>query len=87
MKQTAAPQGAVQITPDILKNAKTFECPECGGKTFKEVMIIKKISPILSPSGQEEYFPMNIIACQGCGLMPKELDKGRIIPEEFLTEK
>ena len=82
-----APQGAVpQITPQIIKDSKTFECG-CGGKRFEEQMIIKKISSLLSPTGKNELFPMNILVCSNCKLVPNELNPDGMIPDEFLRKK
>lgn len=78
--------GPARVTPDVIKNAKVFTC-ECGGKIFGEKLILKKISAILSPTGKEEFFPMHIIVCESCMLMPKELDTQNMVPKEFLTDK
>ena len=75
-----------RINQDMIKNATLVEC-ECGGKLFVEKMILKKISPILSPTGKEELFPMNILVCEKCGLMPKSIpDPDNLIPAEFKTK-
>ena len=74
-----------RITADTIKNAKTFECI-CGGKIFSEKMILKKISALISPTGREETFPMNILICESCGKVPRELDPENMIPEEFKTQ-
>lgn len=75
-----------RITEDMIKNATTLEC-SCGGKVFSEKMILKKLSAIISPTGKEEMFPMNLLVCESCGLVPRELDPGNMIPEELKTEK
>jgi len=74
-----------RITAETVKQAKVFECT-CGGKMFSEKMIIKKLSSLLSPTGREEMFPMNLLVCDSCGLVPKELDPDNMIPEEFKTK-
>lgn len=74
-----------RISADMVRSAKVFECT-CGGKMFSEKMIIKKISAIVSPAGREEMFPMNLLVCDNCGLVPLELDPKNMIPEEFKTK-
>lgn len=85
IKDMGAPQGAARVTQDVVKNAKLLEC-SCGGKMWENRMIIKKISPILSPTGKEEFFPMNILVCADCGLVPKDLNPDGMIPEEFVRK-
>ena len=80
------PQGAARVTAQVIRNSKLLEC-SCGGKQFKEILIFKKISAIISPSGNEELFPMNIVVCTNCGFVPKSLNPNGIIPEEFLRKE
>lgn len=47
-------------------------CPNCGSNTFVEVAVLKKVSPILSPSGKEELYPIPVFACSKCGTIPDE---------------
>lgn len=47
-------------------------CPKCGSRFFKEVYAIKKISPIISPTGKEEMMPIPMMACANCGEIPDE---------------
>jgi len=75
-----------QLTPEIIKTAFTIEC-ECGSKIFIEKIIIKKISALISPSGNEELVPMPIMVCDKCGKMPKIFDPNNLIPTELKTIK
>jgi len=86
LKDMGAPQGAARVTPEIIKSAKLLECG-CGGKMWENRMIIKKISPILSPTGKEEFFPMNILVCASCGLVPQDLNPDGMIPNEFIRKE
>lgn len=74
-----------RISADMIKNAKVVEC-DCGGKLFSEKVILKKILSFVSPTGKDEIFPMNLLVCEKCGLVPKELDPENVIPEEFKTK-
>lgn len=82
----SAQGGGQQMTPETIKNAKSIVCT-CGGMVFEEKMAFKKISAIMSPSGKEEIFPMNLVVCTSCGLVPEEFDTHKIIPKELLAKK
>jgi hypothetical protein len=72
------------LTLSILRDSKTFAC-DCGGKFFEEGMFFKKISPIVSPSGKEEMYPMGVIICKKCGKVPTALNKENLVPQELLA--
>lgn len=72
----------VQITPEMVKNAKTLTC-DCGGMIFESGMVIKKISALVSPSGMEMEIPIQVLICKNCGLIPREMDPDNVLPEEL----
>ncbi len=76
----------IKITPELIKNQKTLTC-DCGGMIFQSATIIKKISPIISPTGQEEMFPLEVVICTKCGKVPNELNTEKMLPDEVLAEK
>ena len=80
------PMGGPQITLDQLKNSKQILC-DCGGSMFSEKMMFKRISAILSASGKEEVYPMNVIVCETCGLVPNEFNPYDLVPKEYLAKK
>ena len=52
-------------------------CEECGNDTFVQVYQMRKISALLSPTGQEAMIPVQVFACAKCnhinkGFLPKE---------------
>ena len=49
--------------------AEDVLCEECENKTFCEVIIIKKISAIMSPTGKEVMAPVKTFQCAKCGHM------------------
>jgi len=77
---------APQITIEQVKNSKQILC-DCGGAMFSEKMMFKRISAILSTSGKEEVYPMNVIVCESCGEVPTEFNPYKLIPEEYLAKK
>lgn len=50
-----------------------LKCPEedCGCETFLPVSLFKKISPLVSKSGQAELIPIETFMCTACGVVPK----------------
>ena len=61
-------------TVDNIDLSKTtiISCESCGGKTFKQTMLIRKMSAIASPTGQEALIPVAVFACEQCGHVNKE---------------
>ena len=52
-----------------LSDAETMICKECGNKIFIQGYVIKKISAIISPTGQEVIAPIQVFNCGSCGEM------------------
>ena len=70
------PQESQRVNID-LNQASDISCSKCGNKFFHEVTFFKKISALLSPTGQEGVIPIPTYACLECGN----------INEEFLPSK
>jgi len=54
------------------------ECEECGGLYFEQALHIRKVSGLLTGTGQTSYLPIPVFACKACGhvnteFLPKEL--------------
>jgi len=75
-----------KITADMMKSFKTLTC-DCGGMLFESGMVLKKISPLVSPSGQEELYPLEVLICVACKKVPKEVDTSKVLPPEVLAIK
>jgi hypothetical protein len=43
---------------------------ECGGLTFTSGVMFKRLSPIISPDGQEHMVPVEIFTCDICKKIP-----------------
>ena len=74
--------GPPQITPAIVKNAKLNKC-ECGGVMFEQKFISKKVSAILSPTGQEIDIPITVLVCTECGKIPAFSDPENLAPKSL----
>ena len=69
------PKAKVQVD---LKDAETMICMKCDNKIFIQGYVIKKLSAIVSPTGQEVIAPIQVFNCGNCGEM---LDLGGEIDE------
>ena len=56
------------------EDAPWQEC-ECGGMTFTSVLMFKRISALVSPSGKEENIPVEVYKCNDCGKVPGFVNK------------
>ena len=56
--------------PDLsnvdLSKATTMRCEKCQGATFKQTLMLHKISALVSPNGQEAIIPAAVFACEKC---------------------
>ena len=65
------PQGRIQkqkqqVQVD-LKQAETIKCGDCGNYLFITSFILKKLSALVSPNGQESLIPVQDYSCGNCG--------------------
>ena len=74
MIETQGPQGQQQMNIDISQTSE-MKCDECENNTFKQTMMLRKMSAIISPSGQETIIPMAVFACEKCGHVNEEFAK------------
>ena len=42
-------------------------CEKCENDTFTQVFQMRKLSALLSPTGQKSMIPMPVFACTKCG--------------------
>jgi len=49
-----------------------IKCESCGGSTFKQTLLLRKMSSLVAPNGQETIIPMQVFACEKCGHVNKE---------------
>lgn len=55
-----------QINVDISK-ADDVVCKSCGGIYFDDVVRMKRLSALMSPTGREEYINIPTLLCLSCG--------------------
>jgi len=71
MKPLSKPKQTVDLS-----KADTLQCEECDNYLFIISYVIKRISAILSPTGQEGLVPVQVYSCGNCGIVPKKLLEG-----------
>ena len=59
-----------------LSQAETLKCEYCNNVLFISSTIIKRLSAIISPTGQEALVPIDVYSCGNCGKVPKSMLAG-----------
>jgi ribosomal protein L37E len=62
------PRQMQQQMPD-LSTATDIVCENCGNLTFQEVLLMKKVSALVSPNGKEGIVPIPTFSCVACGFV------------------
>ena len=75
MIQTQGPGGQQQMNIDISQTTE-MKCDKCENNTFKQTMMLRKVSAIVSPNGQETIIPVGVFACETCGHVNEEFSQG-----------
>lgn len=55
-----------------LSQSEALKCAECSSEQFKMRYMIRKISALLSPTGEEMLIPVQVFACGICGHIPED---------------
>ena len=79
------PKQKKQVQVD-LKQADTIKCSDCNNYLFISSTIIKRLSAILSPTGEETLIPIDVYSCGNCGRVPKSMLAGSGIEEETKSD-
>ena len=76
--QNQANRPETTMKPKIdVKDTTPTTCDECGGEAFQEAFILRRVSAILSGTGQEGFMPVQVFACFKCG----NVNQGFLPPE------
>ena len=51
-------------------------CEKCGHEHFTQVSMMRKLSPMLSPTGQPALIPIPVYACTKCNHVNEEFANG-----------
>ncbi len=60
-------QPAGQSIKVDLSATENITCDECEGHLYTPVFVIKKLSALLSPTGDERLVPIQTFQCTACG--------------------
>jgi len=60
-----------RITPEQFASAEEVTCEECKNNFFEQVFMIKRLSALVSPSGQETMIPVSLFKCSKCNHVNK----------------
>ena len=74
------PQQA-QVKVD-LKEAQTIRCKSCDNYLWIQAFVLKKISALVSPSGQEGLVPVQVFSCGNCGQVAEGFLDENVLDEE-----
>ena len=58
-----------------LSHAKDIVCEKCKCMAFKQSMMLKSLSALISPTGKESIIPISVFACEQCGHVNEEFTK------------
>jgi len=64
-----------------IEDTETILCEECNNASFIQSFFLKRISPIVSPTGKEAIVPIQVFACGNCGSVPSKM-MSQIQPSE-----
>tara|TARA_E500000305_G_scaffold101651_1_gene95372 strand:+ start:345 stop:629 length:285 start_codon:yes stop_codon:yes gene_type:complete len=59
-------QKAQQVQVD-LRDAETIKCDKCSNYLWIQSFVLKRLSALVSPSGQETLVPIQVYSCGNCG--------------------
>jgi len=70
-QQNLGPQVSLEETSPVV-------CNDCGEGIFVQALLLRKVSGILTGTGQESYIPIPVFKCTACGhvneeFLPKEV--------------
>tara|TARA_R110000824_G_scaffold370674_2_gene560333 strand:+ start:253 stop:483 length:231 start_codon:yes stop_codon:yes gene_type:complete len=63
MQQPQQPQQQLNID---LRNSENVKCEKCENVYFTPVVLIKKVSALISPTGEEILAPVQTFQCSSC---------------------
>ena len=78
------PKQQVQVD---LKQADTIKCNDCNNYLFITSFVLKKLSAIVSPTGQETLIPVQVYSCGNCGKVAEGFLEGSGLEEELKSNK
>jgi uncharacterized Zn finger protein len=83
--QPQIPQAQIDV-----KQTTPLVCERCQNQTFVEALMFRKVSPLLTKTGQAGLLPIQVMSCTNCGsvpneFMPKELRETIVSPSKLIS--
>ncbi len=69
------PLGGNQQQQVDINDTETMVCDDCGNAVFIPAFFLRRLSALMSPSGQEALIPMQVYSCGNCGKVPDKLNQ------------
>ena len=82
-KPMKKPQTKVQVD---LRDAETIKCSDCSNYLFITSFILKRLSAIVSPTGEEALIPVQVYSCGNCGKVAEGMLAGAGLEEETKSD-
>ena len=79
MKKLKKPQAQVQVD---IRDAETIKCNDCNNYLFITSFVLKRLSAIVSPTGEEALIPVQVYSCGNCGKLSDGMLEGSGLEEE-----
>ena len=55
-----------------LSQAEDVTCEKCSNAYFESAFLVKRVTALSSPTGQEGIIPIPVFVCKGCGHINEE---------------
>ena len=81
MKKLKKSNMNTQVQVD-LRDAETIKCSGCNNYLFITSFILKRLSAIVSPNGQEALIPVQVYSCGNCGKVAEGMLEGSGLEED-----
>ena len=65
----------------VLARSQTVVCEKCNNYTFSQSIIVKRVSPFISPTGEEMMVPVQALSCAKCNHINKQF-----LPEDAISD-
>jgi len=64
-----------------LRDTQQVECDECKNTTFQQVVMMRRVSRILTGAPKDSYMPIPTFQCASCGHVNEEFLPAELKPE------
>lgn len=66
-----------------LNQTTAIKCDQCGNESFQEALHLRKVSALLTGTGQPGLYPIPVFVCTNCNhvneeFLPKELKQPKL---------